>query len=359
MGGAQFQIKCLLAYLQSLDRYDMYYLARRVPGERQLDGYTIRRIGDGNAAPRFGYATDAPDLYRALRELRPDVIYQRIGCAYTGIAAYYARRSGARLVWHASSDADLDRRIRPAERNVVRGYLEATLLAYGIRHADRVVVQTSSQARLLQTNYSRSADAVIANFHPQPDEVGAPVEPLKIVWIANFKQLKQPEVFVRLAASLRNLAQVNFVMIGAPASGGGAAKWSAALMRQIASVSNLSHLGQLSQEDVNAQLTGAFVFVNTSLYEGFPNTFIQAWLRGVPVVSLSVNPDGILDRESVGIHAGTEQRLIEVIRELVENRALRDCLSRNASAYAREHHSMGNAHKLVQMIDSVATSGGA
>ncbi len=113
-------------------------------------------------------------------------------------------------------------------------------------------------------------------------------------------------------------------MIGAPASGEGEAQWNDALRQQIASLPNLTHLGQLNQDEVNKQLSGAYAFVNTSVYEGFPNTFIQAWLREVPVISLAVNPDDILDRAAVGIHARTEQGLMEAVRRLVEDRALRD-----------------------------------
>ena len=123
MGGAQYQIKQLLDHLRALDRYDIHYLARRVPEDTELDGYRIHRIGDRESTPRFGYTMDAPQLYRLLQRLRPHVIYQRIGCAYTGIATYYARRSGARIVWHASSDADMDRTVRPAERNFLRNWL--------------------------------------------------------------------------------------------------------------------------------------------------------------------------------------------------------------------------------------------
>jgi glycosyltransferase involved in cell wall biosynthesis len=351
MGGAQYQIRCLLDYLGSLDRYDIHYLARRVPEDRHLDHYTIHRIGDGGPMPRFGYITDAPKLYRALNDLQPAVIYQRVGCAYTGICAYYAGRRGARLVWHAANDSDFNREIRVSDRNFIRAFLEASALSYGIRHADKVIVQTNHQAQLLYDRFSRSADAVIRNFHPFPAETRDTDEPLRIVWIANFKRSKRPEAFVRLAESLRNLTGVRFVMIGAPAVGGDSAQWNDALVRRIAAAPNLTYLGQLDQDEVNAQLEGAYVFVNTSLYEGFPNTFIQAWLRGVPVVSLTVNPDGIFDNEAVGVHSGTEERMTEVIRYLVENRSHRDRLAGNARNQARELHSMKNAERLAQIID--------
>jgi glycosyltransferase involved in cell wall biosynthesis len=351
MGGAQYQIKCLLHFLRTLERYDIHYLARRVPADHELDGYSIHRIGDGRALPRIGYVADAPDLYRALRTIRPDVIYQRIGCAYTGIAAHFARRSGCGLVWHAANDTDVQPGLK-VERNFVRQRLERTLLSHGIRHADRTITQTEQQARLLLENFGRRPDAVIANFHPLPDEMRALDEPLRIVWIANFKRAKQPEAFLRLANSLRGLEGVQFVMIGAPASGEGEAQWNDALRQQIASLPNLTHLGQLSQAEVNSQLAGAYAFVNTSVYEGFPNTFIQAWLREVPVVSLTVNPDDILDRAAVGIHARTEQGLTDAVRRLVEDRTLHDQLARNAGEHAREFHSMKNAQRLAQVIDS-------
>ena len=349
MGGAQYQIRCLLDYLRKRNRYDIAYFASRLPHEPAMDGYELHRIGPGGSTPRFGYAMHALPLYRRLQAWQPDVIYQRIGCAYTGIAAYYARRTGARLVWHASSDADLDCDRRVAERNVIRRELDNVLLAYGIRNADRIVVQTAHQAQLLAEHYRRKPDAIIANFHPIPAEVPEPRDPIRIVWIANFKRLKQPEAFLRLAASLRDVERARFVMIGAAAAVERA--WSDELLRSIAAAPNVDYLGPLSQDAVNAELAGAYVFVNTSLYEGFPNTFIQAWLREVPVVSLSVDPDGVLHREQVGIRAGTEDQLANVIRRLITDRPFRNKLAGNAGEYAREFHSLQNVQRLADVID--------
>jgi glycosyltransferase involved in cell wall biosynthesis len=289
-----------------------------------------------------------------LRRLRPNVVYQRVGCAYTGIAAFYARRAGCRLVWHAASDADLQINLKVRQRNFIRQRLERSLLSYGIRSADRIVTQTEQQARLLRENFGRRPDAVIANFHPDPTETIDKSGPLRVVWIADLKRLKQPEAFLRLAEALQDIHDIRFVMIGAATAGAGDASWQASLKERLNSASNLEYLGQLSQAEVNEQLAKAHVFVNTSIYEGFPNTFIQAWLRDAAVVSLNVDPDGILNRDNLGFHAGTEARLAEIVRRLISDSALRAAIAQRARAHAKRFHSMENARRLEEIIRGAA-----
>ena len=354
MGGAEYQVKCLLDYLRSLDRYDIHYLAHRVPREGEFDGYTVHRVGQAGGMPRLGYISDAPSLYSVLRRLRPDVVYQRVGCAYTGITAFFSRRAGSQLVWHAANDTDVQRNLKLRQRNFIRQWLEKSLLSYGIRSADRIVTQTEQQARLLLENFGRSADAVIANFHPYPIEAVHKSGPVRVVWIADLKPPKQPEVFLRLAAALRDIQDARFIMIGGAAAGTGGSSWLASLQASINSASNVEYLGQRPQAEVNEELSKAHVFVNTSIYEGFPNTFIQAWMRDTPVVSLNVNPDGILDDENVGFHSGTEKHLAGTVRRLITNPALRMAVARRARAHAMQFHSMANARRLEEIIRSAA-----
>ena len=177
--------------------------------------------------------------------------------------------------------------------------MEKRSIEFGLRHAHQIVTQTEQQATLLQRHYGRTADAVIPNFHPKATEVIDKSGSISVLWVANFKPWKQPEVFVRIAAALSDLRDVHFYMVGLQATGSGDRAWNHGLMTAIGRTPNLTYLGSQSQAEVNRLLARSHIFVNTSLYEGFPNTFIQAWQRKVPVVSLHVNPDCVLDRGAV------------------------------------------------------------
>jgi glycosyltransferase involved in cell wall biosynthesis len=351
-GGSEYQIECLIDALAAERRYEIFYLARSVEPSCRPAGYRIVRIGRRNKAPRLGYTMDAVPLYRALHSLRPHIIYQRVACGYTGICAWYARRSGARLIWHVAHDTDVMRERLDPGRNPVRRLLETTCIEYAIRHADHIVTQTEHQARLLRQTYGREADGVVRNFQPAPTEEIDKSGPLTVLWVANFKRWKQPELFVALANELRDLESVRFVMVGASASGTGTVDWNAAVMAQIKRAKNLDYLGPLPQAEINRLFARAHVFVNTSKWEGFPNTFIQAWMREVPVVSLSVDPDGVLAHGKMGIAAENPGALASAVRALITDPARRGEYGERARRYALREHSLANIKALQRLIDT-------
>jgi len=232
-------------------------------------------------------------------------------------------------------------------------HLEKWLVEYGLRRATRIVVQTRHQAELLQRNYGRAADAVIPNFHPPATEAIDKSGPFTVIWIANLKQWKQPEVFVRLAQSFSDRKDICFIMVGAPAPAFGiASHWQAALMDSIQATANLQYVGQKTHTEVNELLARAHIFVNTSAHEGFPNTFVQAWLRDVVVVSLSVDPDHVLEQDHAGIAAHSEAELGAVVRALIEKPDMRASYALRGRNHAVAFHSLSNAQNLVHLIDS-------
>ncbi len=343
-GGAEYQISLLIDALSAAGTYEIHYLTHFLDQRDRSRGYQVSRIGAGGAIPRLGYLMEARSLYRTLAAIDPAVIYQRVACGYTGICAAYSRRRSVPMIWHVAHDTDVTPLILDRSRNFLRVRLEKWAVGYGARRATQIVVQTEHQAALLQRYYGRAPAAVIPNFHRPATETMDKSGPLTVVWIANLKPWKRPEVFVRLAASFRDRADVRFVMVGASGA--------KSRVRGIESLANLHYLGERSHEEVNALLARAHIFVNTSLHEGFPNTFIQSWQRDVVVVSLSVDPDQVLERRRVGVAAHSEAGLIAAVRELIDSPELRAAYAARGREHAAAHHSLRNASDLVRLIDS-------
>jgi len=77
---------------------------------------------------------------------------------------------------------------------------------------------------------------------------------------------------------------VRFVMIGGPDPGRREAEYMRSVARTAANFPNIEVRGFVPFVETERAFDGARVVLNTSLYEGFPNTFLQAWARGVPTV---------------------------------------------------------------------------
>jgi glycosyltransferase involved in cell wall biosynthesis len=227
--------------------------------------------------------------------------------------------------------------------------LNKRFVDYGACRANVIIVQSCEQAELLRRNYGRSDAVHISNFHRTPALPPTKAhDRLLVCWIGNIKELKQPELFLRLASDLQKRSNVEFIMVGAPQMQPEAWESLLARMRRLP---NLHYSGPQPHGAVDKLLSTAHVLVNTSYVEGFPNTFIEAWLREVPVVSLSVNPDGVFDEDRFGICAnGSYERLRDAVERLIANPILRAQMGQRASAFARERFSERNIEQVIQVI---------
>ena len=86
-------------------------------------------------------------------------------------------------------------------------------------------------------------------------------------------------------------------------------------------------------------MRNAAVVLSTADEEGFPNTFLQAWSSGTPVVSLKVDPDRIIEQRGLGAVAGTAQKAVEAIQDLMASPDRRDAIGARAMLHVSEAHS--------------------
>jgi glycosyltransferase involved in cell wall biosynthesis len=215
----------------------------------------------------------------------------------------------------------------------IRG-IDRLILNYGIRNAHIIAGQTLYQSSLLEKNFGRKCDAFIPIGHPYPEYRTKKPEQVNVLWIAGVKPLKQPEVFVKLAREIYKTTNAHFVMIGHAVEG----KWFYQLLKKMNGTPNLTYIGGVSQNEVNRRLEEGHILVCTSQYEGFSNTFVQAWMRKVPVVSLNADPDNILVREGIGFKSLTFERLFQDVKLLIEDKELREKMGKKAQQYAHKNH---------------------
>lgn len=348
MGGAQYQAKCIVEQLIKNKDFKVVYLARIINQKYSPKGYSIIQIAENKGIKKYSYIFDYFRIKKLLRKIKPDVIYQRGLKAYTGILAHFSMRNGIKFIFHIAHDYDVtpDRRIT---MHPIFGLIEKKIGEYGIRNADYIIAQTEIQCELLRRNYGRSDVVLVRNFHPWPKEKIEKLEsPIRVVWVANFKSMKRPELYVRLAHDLKELNNVEFIMIGRP----GSKEKYKDLHKSISKAENINYLGEKELEEVNMVLLKSHIFVNTSVAEGFPNTFIQAWMRGMPVVSLSVNTDNILDKYGIGMVGKTYEGMRDAVRELIINVSVRKEMGEKAKKYALDNHTIKNVEKIVYLMKS-------
>jgi glycosyltransferase involved in cell wall biosynthesis len=257
-------------------------------------------------------------IKKLVAEIKPDIIYQRVRQGYTALGAVIAKQNGIPFVHHISADYACKKNRVAFDQNFLSGLVSEYLGRYGIAHADLLIAQTKIQANMLKANFGLES-LVIPNGHPAPSRQGVKANPPVVLWVANIKAWKQPKIFIDLAKRLSD-TEAKFVMIGKE----GDKKFHHKFLEMTLAVQNLEYVGQLSLEEVNVWLARSSIFVNTSLpREGFPNTFIQAWLRSVPVVSLNFDPDDINTAQDIGFLSKTSDNLERDVRVLLSSEQMR------------------------------------
>jgi glycosyltransferase involved in cell wall biosynthesis len=105
---------------------------------------------------------------------------------------------------------------------------------------------------------------------------------------------------------------------------------------------NLELLPPRPRSELLEEIRNAVAVVKTSRVEGMPNGFLEAWARGVPVLSLNVDPDGKIANNDIGVAAeGSMERLIEAAATLWRDRELRTEVGERARRFVHEVHSPG------------------
>jgi glycosyltransferase involved in cell wall biosynthesis len=303
----------------------------------------------------------------ALRKIHPDVVLHRYTSGYESAIGRYCRKHGAKFVWICTDNASpvrnrfvgmlreiLNRKARPAYKRwplFVHVWLKDRSREYGMRLVTHPCVQNSIQDRLFREQFGRKAFRFPSGHHI-PESMPEKDKPPIALWVGGFSKVKRPELFLDVVKQCEDLG-LEFVMISksVPKDPHTPAQ---PFHDYVASTPHFQWLTNVPFEETLAWFDRAEIFISTSESEGFPNTFVQAWSRGMPVVSFDVDPNGILSNPDLGRCIATIDEARDAICAYLNGPV---GARQRRQDYARSHFSIAHvADHLLEILDQTPDS---
>jgi len=262
-------------------------------------------------------------LWRALRIADAQIYVRELCSAVTMEVALFCKCYGRKFVYRTASTVECD------GTYLRENYLRGKAFVWSLRHADAVLTQNETDAKNLSA-ITGAPVKVIRNAHRVHPIQQQPQD--KVLWVGRSAPVKRPELFLELA---KLLPQIQFIMICQRADN---EKQYNKLVNKANQIKNLKFIPRVPFHKIHEYFQRAKVFVNTSDYEGFPNTFIQACKSATAILSLNVNPDNFLDKHDCGISCNGKWPLfVDSLRSLLKNdRWLK--IGMNGKKYVEVYH---------------------
>lgn len=322
-GGAELQMWYLASTLAAMGFRvcHVVYEDPNLPAE--CDGVDLIQA----TAPKqnSGKSGRARDVLASLATADASVYVQRNAGSATGLVGAFAKSRRRRFVLSTSWDGDL------TLDAPIGGRLARVAYWVGKRLADVIVVQTQDQLRGGKSRVRVPLHLIRSFAEPAPD---AGLERTTFLWIGRVVDYKDPLAYLQLAAALPG---ARFCMV-ADATRREDPALDEELRARAAALENLELLDPRPREQLFGLYNRAVAVVNTSLVEGFPNTFMEGWARGAPALSLRLDPDRIITQDGLGRFAeGSVSRLAAEAADLWDSRGDR-AVSERARAYVKREH---------------------
>ncbi len=329
VGGAEIQqvklSKELMkrGYFISFIIYGKDHICRTLP-----NGIKILQTYERNNVKKYSIIKKALVIYKKMKEANADIYYNHGGSP--GITTLFCLLNSKNIITHLASDADV------SGENIMKYNIFTYLLNkigkwIDIKFSDKVVSQNSYQKLKLKGKYNVDSiiikNSIDLSEHYDKKSIGE-----YLLWVGTIRAIKQPELFLKVA---QFFPQNKFVMIG---GAGESPEYYTQIKKNAEKIKNVEFKGFVPTQLINSYYQNAILLINTSKTEGFPNTFLEAWAHSIPVVSLNVDPDGIISQHNLGYHSTTFEQLLIDIKNLLTNIESITVMGKNGRKYVEENH---------------------
>lgn len=255
----------------------------------------------------FGLFLSALHFLYEIVKLNPDVVIQ-MGSGYiTGLSAIYSFFFQKPMIFITASDKDLDFQDPTWNK---RSVLQKNLYKIGIFLSTHIVAISEAHFQKVTSLKRRKSNLKNISYIPNGIPNITPIKPKDflnknyIFWIGRFNRDKNPEGIIPIANAFPDL---KFIICGPNNDEFLIKKWD--------EISNITYLGFLKSEEIRYLMKHSLALLSTSILEGFPNTFIESFSVGTPILSIHLDPSNIISKNKLGIVSND----ISTIQKFIEN----------------------------------------
>lgn len=274
-----------------------------------------------------------------ISKIKPDIIIYRGANRELFPLATMCKVHSIKLLFFSASDVNFE-----PGKELVGNELNRKLYQRAIKNCDFFVVQNKHQQETLYQNYGKNCLLHYNIWGKVKTLTNEALPTSDAVWIANFRRLKRVEWILNAAEKLPNY---KFVIAGGSADD---SQYYEDMRMLATSLNNVDFLGSKSFFLSTKLVACSKVLLCTSTFEGFPNTFLQAWSNGLPVIS-TVDPSGIISEYKLGEIVHTEEELEAALHRILDNKEYYQKLQHNVCNFFKENHSaISGYNKIIQYI---------
>lgn len=259
---------------------------------------------------------------------KPDFLIQR-GLTYEScLLALLCRILHVKMVFMFAHDVEV-KGLKQKDRKPVR------LIKLLLHNSYKIITQNQYQKEMLLKEYGKDSTIIYSGY--QINKAEFKKKDKIVLWVARCERWKQPEKFIELAMKNQSIP---FIMI---CSKGNENEYYQYIKRYAAQAKNIEFIDFVPYNDILKYFKKSFIFINTSLYEGFPQTFIQSLICAVPIISLIVDPENFIKKNNCGIVCdGDFMEMNSALLKMLKNTSYYKKISENALKYAIQNHNIVN-----------------
>lgn len=243
-------------------------------------------------------------LYRAMAKANADIYYYNTGDQALGQITLWCRRYSRKCVYSVAATYN-------AKTVKFKALTDRFFFIYGLKHTNSIIAQTQQQQQMLLNDFG-----VVSTVIPMPFEgfnrslndhkVNFLSQDPHVLWVGRISKVKRLEWLLDVA---EQCPQITFHVVGASNK---YSDYNSALKKRAADIRNVKMYGRIPHEEIAKYYQSCHILCCTSAREGFPNTFLEAWSLGIPVVS-TFDPDNIVSKYGLGWTASNVDELVKVL----------------------------------------------